>query len=332
MEFKRRTIEALAEMICGDIGGDRPVFVYRSSYRLSAFFEDCGTQHRHDGSTRRFWVADVLRKLLAHPQQSPNAPPQEFCRAIQVLMEKEDALNEPDERPEAMRILNAELKREGFEAFYADDEKCYLRHIASNETTTGLANPHRPFSPAELETRQLLSLYLDKASEDQFIEEVLLPLFRQLGFHRITVAGHKDKALEYGKDIWMRYTLPTQHMLYFGLQAKKGKIDAAGVSKTGNANVAELYNQILMMLGHEIFDPEFGRNVLVDHGFIVTGGEITKAARNWLGEKLDASKRSQIIFMDRNDILDLYTVTNLPLPSAAMPRKASPFIDDDIPF
>jgi len=67
----------------------------------------------------------------------------------------------------------------------------------------------------------------------ELIEEVLLRLFRQLGFHRITSAGHKDKALEYGKDVWMRYTLPTQHYLYFGIQAKKGKIDAAGGDEVG---------------------------------------------------------------------------------------------------
>jgi hypothetical protein len=71
-----------------------------------------------------------------------------------------------------------------------------------------------------------LAVFLDKASEDELIADVLLPLFRQLGFHRITAAGHKDKALEYGKDVWMRYTLPTQHVLYFGLQAKRDKLDA----------------------------------------------------------------------------------------------------------
>jgi hypothetical protein len=59
--------------------------------------------------------------------------------------------------------------------------------------------------------------------------------------------------------------------------------------------------------------------VLVDHAFIVAGREITKAARNWLGEALDAAKRSQITFMDRNDILNLYTVTNLSLSDAAQP-------------
>ncbi len=43
-----------------------------------------------------------------------------------------------------------------------------------------------------------LIAYLGRAWEDQLIEEVLLPLSRQLGFHRITAADHRDKALEYG--------------------------------------------------------------------------------------------------------------------------------------
>jgi hypothetical protein len=69
-----------------------------------------------------------------------------------------------------------------------------------------------------------------------------------------------------------------------------------------------------MMLGHEIFDPEIGKRVLVDHAYIIAGGQITKQARAWIGNKLDASQRRSIIFMDRDDILNLYTVTNLPVP------------------
>ena len=190
-------------------------------------------------------------------------------------------------------------------------------------------NPHRPFTSAERKRREELITYLSKVSEDELIAEILLPLFRQLGFHRITAAGHKDKALEYGKDIWMKYTLPTQHMLYFGIQVKKGKLDASGVTKEGNANIAEVYNQVLMMIGNEIFDPEVSRKVLVDHAFIVAGGEVTKAARNWIGQKLDSVKRSQIMFMDREDIVNLFIVTNLPLPSAAL-RNSNPI--DDLPF
>lgn len=182
---------------------------------------------------------------------------------------------------------------------------------------SGLAvSPHRPLTAAEQERRAQLAAYL---ADDDLIEEVLLPLFRQLGFHRVTATGHKDKALEYGNDLWMRYQLPTQQFLYFGLQAKRGKLDASGRTRDGNANVAEIHNQVLMMLAHEIFDPETSRRVLVDHTFIVAGGEITKAAKNWLAQQLDLAKRSQILFMDHDDILNLYVVSSLPLPHGALP-------------
>lgn len=83
-----------------------------------------------------------------------------------------------------------------------------------------------------------------------------------------------------------------------------------------------------MMIGHEVFDHETNKRVLVDHAFIIAGGEITKAARNWLGGKLDATKRSQIIFMDRDDIINLFTVNTIEVP------KLNNAIDNDnfLPF
>jgi hypothetical protein len=331
MQFKERTIMALADMICGNFKAEGSLFVYRSSSLLTRFFRDCDTEYAHDGSTRNYWVADTLRKILAEPHPNAQTPPLTFSRVIKVLMDPADALHEGADRPGALTLLNTALAWEGVEAFYADDEQCYLRHIATKTIVSSATDPHRPFSASELKRKGQLSPYLGAVSEDDLIHEVLLPLFRQLGFHRITATGHKDKALEYGKDVWMKFTLPTQHVLYFGIQAKIGKIDASGVTEQGNANVAEIHNQVTMMLGHEIFDPEIGKRVLVDHAFIVSAGEITKAARNWLGNKLDASKRSQLLFMDRDDILNLYIVTNLPLPDAAIPT-AAPSADDEVPF
>ncbi len=320
MKFKPRSLTQIADLICGNTGpSETAYFPYRSSSHITEFFEEVDTYYKHDGSTRHRWVADVLAQILAEPHEGPTTPPDAFLRVIDRLMDRSDALNELSDRPKALELLNLPLNREGFEAFYADDNHCYLRHLGTNTVAAGTPNPHRPLSPVELKRREALVAYLDSASEDELIEEVLLPLFRKLGFHRITAAGHKDKALEYGKDLWMRYTLPTQHVLYFGIQTKRGKLDAAGATRGSNANIAEIHNQVLMMLGHEIFDPEIGKQVLVDHAFIVAGGEITKQARNWLGNKLDASRRSQILFMDRNDILNLYVVTNLPLPTAAQP-------------
>jgi len=326
VRFRRRNLEALGDLICGNLGSDDPktggdprYFPYRSSMYITEFFQELDTEWTHDGSTRHRWVADVLDSVLSEPHDGPSHPPEVFCRVIDHLMSPSDAMNEGPDRPNALRQLNEVLAREGFEAFFGEDKHCYLRHVGTDAVTMPQANPHRPLTPAEVQRRHDLATFLDTCSEDELIEEVLLPLFRQLGFHRITAAGHKDKALEYGKDVWMRFTLPTQHYLYFGIQAKKGKVDASGVTKTGNANVAEIHHQALMMLAHEIFDPETNKRVLVDHAFIVAGGQITKAARNWIGNALDASKRSQIMFIDRDDILNLYVVTNLPLPAGALP-------------
>lgn len=326
-------------MICGNPqpaknGETKPNshFIYRSSSYLTRFFEDVGLDFQHDGSTRNQWVADVLEQLLSEPHSNAQTIPAAFAKVVETLMDIGDATDEDVQRSGALQKLNTALQREGFEAFYGEDKRCHLRHIGSGTITTAGANPHRPFTKDELTRRELLATYLDKTSEDQLIEEILLPLFRQLGFHRVTLAGHKDKALEYGKDIWMRFILPTQHFLYFGLQAKRGKLDSAGMSKAGSSNIAEILNQATMMLGHEIFDPETNKKVLVDHAFIVSGGEITKAAKNWLGGRLDQSKRSQIIFMDREDILNLFVVANVPLPTGALPTRAQSSIDDEIPF
>ncbi len=322
---------AIADMICGNFKAEESFFVYRSSSYLTRFFQDCDTEYVHDRSTRNYWVANTLQQILAEPHPNAQTPPATFSRVIQALMDPADALNEESDRPGALALLNSAMAREGLEAFYAEDRQCYLRHIATKTIVSMATDPHRPFSASELRRRERLLAYLDTASEDELIEEVLLPLFRQLGFHRITATGHKDKALEYGKDVWMRFTIPTQHVLYFGIQAKNGKIDSSGITKEGNANVAVIHNQVMMMLGHEIFDPEIGKRVLVDHAIIVAAGEITKAARNWLGNKLDSSRRSQLLFMDRDDILNLYVVTNLSLPKGAMPE--TPVAEEDeLPF
>jgi hypothetical protein len=50
-----------------------------------------------------------------------------------------------------------------------------------NEQTASRAD-RSPFSPSELKRREQLTAYLDRASEDELIEDVLLPLFRELGF------------------------------------------------------------------------------------------------------------------------------------------------------
>jgi hypothetical protein len=87
MEFKERTLTQIANMICGNFTPEESFFRYRSSSYLTEFFQDCGTDYVHDGSTRKYWVAETLRKILAEPQSNANTPPETFSRVIRTLMD-----------------------------------------------------------------------------------------------------------------------------------------------------------------------------------------------------------------------------------------------------
>ncbi len=126
----------------------------------------------------------------------------------------------------------------------------------------------RPLSQENLAQRQKLSNFLDTASEDEFTERVLVPLFQRLGFHRVSPSGHTEKALEFGKDLWMKYQLPTSHWIYFCAQIKRDKIDASGAG--GNSNVATVLNQARMAIDHPIFDSDTNRKVLLDHLYLIS--------------------------------------------------------------
>ena len=219
MKFRGRNLKELALAV----NGNTDYFIYRSSSYMTDFFDDCSLPYCHDGSTRWSWTADRLEELLQNPQPNQHELPVLFVHVLRTLMLKADADPEDPDRSLALSALNKPLTREGFEAYYGEDDLLYINHIGT-QTISNAKNPHRPFTPQELERRELMVSFLNQCSEDELIEDVLLPMFRQLGYHRISAAGHKDKALEYGKDIWMRYVLPTQHVLYFGIQVKKGKL------------------------------------------------------------------------------------------------------------
>lgn len=332
MQLHKRTLNDLAEMICGAAGGasfERANFRYRSSTYLTEFFTNCDMEYTHDGSTRKTWVVWVLTELNSGPASNPQLLADGIIRVIQELMDPGDFQTQSLDRDAALVDLNVSLGRQGLQAYFDGAGRCHLRHVGSHVTTATFQIPRRAWTEAEIKKRKALSEYLDSASEDEFIENILQPLFQQLGFIRVSVAGHKDKALEYGKDIWMKYQLPTTHFLYFGVQVKRTKIDAS--SKGRNENVAEILNQINMMLGHPIWDPETNRQYLVDHVFIISAAEITKQAKNWLGQSLDQVTRRHVMFMDRDDLLNLAVSTNLRLPVNEEDRLDAPCLDE-IPF
>jgi hypothetical protein len=63
----KQTKERIAEFICGDNITSFPV--YRSSQYLTKFFQEIGINVTHDGSTRKWWVLNVLENLNGHELQ-----------------------------------------------------------------------------------------------------------------------------------------------------------------------------------------------------------------------------------------------------------------------
>ena len=113
MEFKQRTLVALADMICGNFKAEESFFIYRSSSYLTEFFQDCGTNHRHAGSTRGVWVSEALRQVLAEPSHGANTPPEPFACIIRTLMDSGDTVNESSVRVGALGLLNTALVAKG---------------------------------------------------------------------------------------------------------------------------------------------------------------------------------------------------------------------------
>ena len=330
MKLNERVPEGLAGMVCGDA----ELFPYRSSSYITRYFERCGLPFVHDGSTRKWWVLERLAELNLGVCRRHDLPSDDLLHVISELFEVDD-FERHNKRcaaqltiEAALADLNKLLKRQGLAAYLHDTGQCYVRNIGTGVDSTSVSRPTRPLSKVESEQRKRLSAFLDSASEDEFTERVLVPLFQRLGFYRVSASGHTEKTLEFGKDMWMKYQLPTSHWLYSCVQVKRDKIDATGTS--GGKNVGTILSQARMAIDHPIFDPEANRKVLLDHIYIISASEITRAARSWIVENLDAGQRRHIIFMDRQEFLDQSAriLADLQLED----EKKSVLSDEDIPF
>jgi hypothetical protein len=324
MRLRDYAIEQLAEMAIGD----NSAFPYRSSSLITRFFDRCGLPFVHDGSTRKWWTVERLKELNLGPSHSPDLPSDDLLRVIAQTFDSDDFERDTKPREAALEHFNKLMAKQGLAAYFDDAGQCHVRNTGSGVHSAGMIAPTtRPLSADEIAQRLKVATYLDSAYEDDFTQNLLVPLFRRFGFHRVSAAGHTEKTLEYGKDLWMKYQLPTGHWLYFGAQVKRDKLDVKGDSI--NTNAATVLNQVRMAVDHPLFDPDTGRKVLIDHVFVISAGEITRAARNWLVEKLDLTQRRQIIFMDRGEFLDHSARILLDLKLDAVPTESN---IDDIPF
>lgn len=184
--------------------GDAKYFPYRSSYFITQFFGRCGLPFVHDGTTRPTWARERLFELNLGAGQSADLPSDDLCRVISALFDADDFdrhndrlrnRGEPNPEsvadvPEALSAFNKLVQRQGLAAYLDDSGRCYLRSTGTGSSTATFSQQTRPLSQQEIEQRQKIAQFLDTASEDEFIERALVPLFQRLGFRRVSITGH----------------------------------------------------------------------------------------------------------------------------------------------
>lgn len=308
--------------------GDKMPFPKRTSYYITSFFRSCDMDFQHDRQTTKWrWVLDVLLKLDEGVCSHPDLPSDQLLRVFKELLNPISFLKAEKDIDEALDELNKWLNLRGLGATLDGTNTCRIRNLGSGTMSSSNRSETRPLTSGELAQRKKVADFLESASEDDFTEHLLVPLFRRLGFHRVTATGHKEKLLEFGKDLWMKFQLPTGHWIYFCAQIKRDKLDSS--ASGGSKNVANVLAQANMAIGHPIFDSDANRTVLVDHVFVISAGEITRAAKEWIGSHLNAEKRRHIIFMDRDEFLDHAARILIDLNLEDVPLELDL---DDVPF
>lgn len=155
-----------------------------------------------------------------------------------------------------------------------------------------------------------IKFFLDKASEDEFSQLLLVPLLRHIGFITTESKGHRDKSLEFGQDIQrMKIQIPTRHWLYFSAQVKKGDIKAN--TEKLKENVNRVLNQTSAQLEWEMPDVENNTLVKPDHILLIVSGSITEEAKQFIFRH-DLYKRKRVLLWERETILNLCREKGLP--------------------
>lgn len=154
-----------------------------------------------------------------------------------------------------------------------------------------------------------LDRFLKEADEDSLTDLLIVPLLRTFGFESISRKGHRDKSLEFGKDLrGIKYKLPTGHWLYFAAQVKVGNI---GYSAGKTNSIGKIEEQLRAALRTKMMDWQARTEHRPDHVFLAASGSIAEGAQRYLAEQI-CDDQMRVLFWDRDLIVDACNARGLP--------------------
>jgi len=139
MKMDISILDKLAEMICGDSPYDS--FPYRSSSYLTRFFRGVDLDYVHDGSTRRWWVSNVLEELNKEENSDPDLPSPKLIKVIEYLLNPIHFKNSTGDCESAIKEVNEILQIKNLivvKAGLTNDVK--LKKIVSGYVSTSISS------------------------------------------------------------------------------------------------------------------------------------------------------------------------------------------------
>ena len=166
--------------------GDAREFPYRSSSYITRFFARCGFPFVHDGSTRKWWAMERLKELNVGQSQNADLPSDDIICVLDELFDIDDFDRAELSRDDALVALNNVLGRQSLACTFSAEGRLLIRNTGTGQSVTSHVTHQRPLSAEEMEQRRQVATFLDAASEDEFTDNLLVPLFQRLGFQRVS--------------------------------------------------------------------------------------------------------------------------------------------------
>ncbi|HBD9357658.1 TPA: hypothetical protein KLD48_003016, partial [Legionella pneumophila] len=144
MQIGTAGLTKLSQMICGD--EPFSFFPYRSSSNLTNFFVDLDLDYVHDGSTRRYWVFEVLKELNNNPPLTPQMPSPQVIKVVEYLLHPDHFIQtDKSDRNRALDTIRTLLKNNNLTLIEMKNGQVEMRPIHGEFVSTS----HEIIPPTE---------------------------------------------------------------------------------------------------------------------------------------------------------------------------------------
>jgi len=118
----------IAEYICSDTNYPFP---YRTGRELSLFFGSVGLPYSHDGSTRKWWTLEVLKKINTYSEGG--LPSRELTRVIEYLVSPHNS-DSQEQQSEQIILINHLIKQFNLELAYVNPKNKVMLFYNNRDT------------------------------------------------------------------------------------------------------------------------------------------------------------------------------------------------------